>query len=87
VIAFLAADSMSIEVVISYPHVKAHPDLLQHHTIAAPLPTVTTCSKNGFCYCVQQSLVAAIGRKLTEIREAIKTQTQAGMAVPGRSCP
>jgi hypothetical protein len=54
---------------------------LASQSSAAPPPTATTCSKNGFCYCVQQSLVGAIGRKLTEIREAIKTQTQAGMAV------
>lgn len=54
---------------------------------AASPPTATSCSKNGFCYCVQQSLVDDIGRKLTEIREAIKAQKQAGKAVGYLSVP
>jgi hypothetical protein len=60
---------------------------LTSQSSAAPPPTAATCSKNGFCYCVQQGLVGPIGRKLTEIQDAIKTQTQAGMAVGYLSVP
>jgi hypothetical protein len=56
-------------------------------SLAASPPTVTSCSKNGFCYCVQQSLVDAVGRKLTDIREAIKLQKQAGKAIGLSKCP
>src|SRR5580704_2457319 len=54
---------------------------------AAPSPTVTSCSKNGFCYCVQQSLVDDISRKLTEIREKIRLQKQTGKAIGYLSVP
>jgi hypothetical protein len=53
----------------------------------ADSPTVTSCSKNGFCYCVQRKLTDAIGRKLAEIRDAIKAQKQSGKAVGYLSIP
>jgi hypothetical protein len=54
---------------------------------AAPATTVTSCSKNGFCYCVKQSLVDAIGRKLSEIRKTVGLQKQAGKAIGYLSVP
>jgi hypothetical protein len=53
----------------------------------AASPSVTSCSKNGFCYCVQQSLVDTIGHKLTEIRDTIKAQKDAGKAAGYLSVP
>jgi hypothetical protein len=54
---------------------------------AAPSPTVTSCSKNGFCYCVKQSLVDAIGSKLSENRKTVSLQKQAGKAIGYISVP
>ena len=54
---------------------------------AASPPTVTLCSKNGFCYCVQQGLTDAVSRKLVDIRETINRQKQAGKAVGYLSVP
>jgi hypothetical protein len=54
---------------------------------AAEAPTVTSCSKNGYCYCVQKNVVDDIGHKLSEIRDAIKQQKQAGKAIGYLSIP
>ncbi|WP_051387141.1 hypothetical protein [Bradyrhizobium sp. ARR65] len=54
---------------------------------SAALARVTSCSKNGFCYCVQQSLIDAVARKLTDIRKAIDVQKRAGKAIGYLSIP